>query len=483
MGRHDGVSLAGSSEPSPGTVGKLLLPEGGDSLGGHLLQRGFIINGVAFQLLHDAVMEGLVLDGLGIQIAVAFQRRAGIQAELLERVRHDESGQEAVERLFHAAIGVFRQVGQGFHHAEGDAGGNLDDQLAFLPAPLLRQGNGEFLLLFSGKHHGAPRMELLHAMHQHGEVHLHGVSGGAGRRLHGDGGGSLPDGGGPPVDDCLPLGGNVHFPHGGIVRICGEPLYGRSVSREKFQATVFQGNGNAGADGLVRPVADQGAEHHYVFFHKEARGLHADHEVLRGQEFRGSLPYLQSGGDGPGGGFPGGQVVRHLHRNGNVPFLIRPERAAPLDAVRKIGAQLNVRGTVLLHVCVSLSGCKGITFCAFFIRSHLLHDRNRCGGGDCRSFSQYAACGFSADSIITGSDSCGSKAVDGSFFPPQQIAVVTVEQGLEVGLVRAAVLLRSGGRHFFQAEKAGFVQAPPDGLGDVRNIGACDIFQSLVIDG
>lgn len=282
---------------------------------------------------------------------------------------------------------------------------------------------------------------------------------------------------------ACPWAGNVHFPHGGIVRICGEPLYGQSVSREKFQATVFQGNGNAGADGLVRPVADQGAEHHYVFFHKEARGLHADHEVLRGQEFRGSLPYLQSGGDGPGGGFPGGQVVRHLHRNGNVPFLIRPERAAPLDAVRKIGAQLNVRGTVLLHVCVSLSGCKGITFCAFFIRSHLLHGRNRCGGGDCRSFSQYAACGFSADSIITGSDSCGSKAVDGSFFPPQQIAVVTVEQGLEVGLVRAAVLLRSGGRHFFQAEKAGFVQAPPDGLGDVRNIGACDIFQSLVIDG
>ena len=55
-----------------------------------------------------------------------------------------------------------------------------------------------------------------------------------------------------------------------------------------------------GADILSRPVADQGAEHHDVFFHKEARGLHTDHEVLRGQEFRGSLPNLQSGGDDPG---------------------------------------------------------------------------------------------------------------------------------------------------------------------------------------
>ena len=81
---------------------------------------------------------------------------------------------------------------------------------------------------------------------------------------------------------------------------CGKPLHGRSVSREKFQAPVFQGNGNAGADILSRPVADQGAEHHDVFFHKEARGLHTDHEVLRGQEFRGSLPNLQSGGDDPG---------------------------------------------------------------------------------------------------------------------------------------------------------------------------------------
>ena len=61
-----------------------------------------------------------------------------------------------------------------------------------------------------------------------------------------------------------------------------------------------QGNGNAGADVFVRPVADQGAEHHDIFFHKEARGLHADHEVLCGQEFRGSLPHLQSGGDDPG---------------------------------------------------------------------------------------------------------------------------------------------------------------------------------------
>lgn len=90
-------------------------------------------------------MEGLVPDVPGIQAAMAFQRRSGIQAELLERVRHDEGGEEAVERLFHAAIGVFRQIGQGLHHAEGDAGGDLDDQFAFLPAPLLRQGNGKCL--------------------------------------------------------------------------------------------------------------------------------------------------------------------------------------------------------------------------------------------------------------------------------------------------------------------------------------------------
>ena len=300
MGRHDGISLFRPSEPSPGAVGELFFPEGGDSPGSHLFQRGFIINGVAFQFFHDAVMEGLVLDVPGIQAAMAFQRRSGIQAELLERVRHDEGGEEAVERLFHAAIGVFRQIGQGLHHAEGDAGGDLDDQFAFLPAPLLRQGNGKCLFLFSGEHCGAFRMELLHAVHQYGEVHLHGVSGRASRCFHGDGGGSLPDGGSPPVDDCLPLGRNVHFPHGGIIRICGKPLHGRIVSREKFQAPVFQGNGNAGADSLSRPVADQGAEHHDVFFHKEARGLHADHEVLRGQEFRGSLPNLQSGGDDPG---------------------------------------------------------------------------------------------------------------------------------------------------------------------------------------
>lgn len=177
MGRHDGVPFAGSSEPSPGAVGELFLPEGGDSPGGHLLQRGFIINGVAFQLLHDAVMEGLVPDVPGIQIAMACQRRSGIQAELLERVHDDESGQETVKRLFHAAVGVFRQIRQSFHHAEGDAGGDLDDQFAFLPAPLLRQGNGERLFLFSGEHCGAFRMELLHAVHQYGKVHLHGVSG------------------------------------------------------------------------------------------------------------------------------------------------------------------------------------------------------------------------------------------------------------------------------------------------------------------
>jgi len=141
-----------------------------------------------------------------------------------------------------------------------------------------------------------------------------------------------------------------------------------------------------------------------------------------------------------------------------------------------MGARLNMRGTVFLYVRISLSGCMGITFCAFLVRGHS-HDRS--GGGGCRSCSQYAACG----GINAGIEFCLRKAVDGSFGLSHHRAVISVEQGLEIGLVRTAVLLRSGSRHFFQAEEAGFVQAAPYGFGDFSNIGARDVFQSLVING
>ena len=135
-----------------------------------------------------------------------------------------------------------------------------------------------------------------------------------------------------------------------------------------------------------------------------------------------------------------------------------------------------MRGTVFLRVRISLSVCKGLAFCTFFVRGHG-HDRN--GGGGGRSCSQCAACG----SISTGIEHCLRKAVNGPFGLSRHRSVISVEQGLERGLARTAILLRAGSRHFFQAEEAGFVQSAPYGFGDVRNIGACDVFQSLVING
>jgi len=135
-----------------------------------------------------------------------------------------------------------------------------------------------------------------------------------------------------------------------------------------------------------------------------------------------------------------------------------------------------VRGTVFLGVRISLSVCKGLAFCTFFVRGHG-HDRN--GGGGGRSCSQCAACG----SISTGIEHCLRKAVNGPFGLSRHRSVISVEQGLERGLARTAILLRAGSRHFFQAEEAGFVQSAPYGFGYVRNIGACDVFQSLVING
>lgn len=176
--------------------------------------------------------------------------------------------------------------------------------------------------------------------------------------------GSLPAGRGPPVHGHLPLGGNGYFPYGGVVRSGSQSVQGGGIAGHQAQAVVFQGDGNAGLHVLVRPVADDGTEHDDVLFHEEAGRLHADHEVLRRQEFRGSLPYLQGGGDHPGSRLPRGQVVRHVHRNGDHSFFVRCERAAPLDAVRKVGAQLNRGGGILLSGCRLLSS-KGIRHSCF----------------------------------------------------------------------------------------------------------------------
>ena len=51
-----------------------------------------------------------------------------------------------------------------------------------------------------------------------------------------------------------------------------------------------------------------------------------------------------------------------IRDSGNVSFFIRFERAAPLDAVRKMGAQLNMRGTVFLLSLIHIFADQGGVF-------------------------------------------------------------------------------------------------------------------------
>ena len=99
----------------------------------------------------------------------------------------DDRGQEAVERLLRAAVGIIDQVGQGVDHRAGQRG-----RIADLEPRLLRAAASSGTLDVElargvlGPDDAGPRFHLQHAVDVAGELLLHGVRLFVGEGLHAD---------------------------------------------------------------------------------------------------------------------------------------------------------------------------------------------------------------------------------------------------------------------------------------------------------
>ena len=80
---------------------------------------------------------GGVADFLGVEVGALLLDRFEVELHSQQRLLRDDGGQEAVERLLGAAVGIIDEVGQGVDHRAGQRRRVADFEPRLLGAPLL----------------------------------------------------------------------------------------------------------------------------------------------------------------------------------------------------------------------------------------------------------------------------------------------------------------------------------------------------------
>ena len=203
-------------------------------------------------------------------------------------------GQEPVQGLLGAAVGIIGEVGQGVDQGAGQGGRVPHLEPRLLRLALGRDAEDDLGLLLIGPDRAGEGLHLEHAVHIGREGHLGRVRFFVGQRLHPDDGLAFVGDLHPPVDPVLRAGGDLD----GL---------GRLVQRLEHAAFELEHDLNR----LLRLelVVDVGREHDLVLLDEEPRRLEPDEQVLGGDDLGLALADPGSRAHGPGLDLPGGQAL------------------------------------------------------------------------------------------------------------------------------------------------------------------------------
>ena len=259
---------------------------------------------------------------LGVEVGVLLVDRLQVDAQVDQDLLGDDRGQEPVEGLLGAAVGIVGEIGQGVHQGAGQGG-----RVPHLEPRLLRLALGgdaedDLGLVLIGPDRAGEGFDLEHPVDIGRESHLRRVRLLVGDRLHADDGLALVRDLHPPVDPVLRAGVDFHGPRGVVHR-----LEHAALELEHDLDRLL---------GLEL-VVDVGREHDLILLDEEARGLKPDEQILGGDDLGLALADAGSRAHGPGLDLPGGQALgqRKIDLGGAVGG--RGEGRGPESGVGEVG--------------------------------------------------------------------------------------------------------------------------------------------------
>ena len=326
--------LAPAAEPAPAAVGALHAGQAADAVLHHLVEGGLVEDRlldpgggaahVAAGVGPVSGARGVVADLLRVEVGPLLLDFLEVQPHLQEDLLRDDRGQEAVERLLGAAVGIIRQVRQRVHHRAGERGRPADFEPRLLRPAFDGDADRDERALLLRPDDSGEALGLEHAVDVHEELHLHRVGFLVGERLHAD-------------DGLAGLGGldaPVHALLGG--RLDGDGLRERVVHRAEAVARKLERHADPFL--LLEEVMDVRGEDNFVLLDEEARGLEAQDEVLGSDNFGGGLADAGAGAHRPDARLPGGQVLRHLQLDLGESVPVGGQVAGPERGVSELGA-------------------------------------------------------------------------------------------------------------------------------------------------
>ncbi len=242
-------------------------------------------------------------------------------------------GQEAAHRLLRALVGEVGQVVQAIQHARGQARLQGDLQLAVLRGLL---GQVDHLQAALRRRHTRGGHHLRRLVADHGQLHAHRVL-------------QVPSHSG--VGDHHPAGLGIHLDElveaslaAGVKAQLGGPLGLLRIPGEEGRAFHRQGHVHL-SQGLVRGVADQGADLGPIPPGEETGQGRPDEEILGGDDLVAGVPHPGVVADGSDHQAPGGQVVRQGDGEAHLAQFIGDQVRLPVGHVREVAAQLQQAAT------------------------------------------------------------------------------------------------------------------------------------------
>ena len=247
-----------AAEPAPAAVGQLHLDQRGHPFAHHLVERFTLENRVAFESLPLLRALAVVADLLRIQIGAFVPDLLQIEVHLDQDLLRDHRGQEAVECLLGAAVGIVGQERQRIDHRAGQRGRIAHFQATLLHTTLRRHCDAHARARLVGAYGSRPRVHLEQPVDEARDFDFHGIRFFIGERLHPHHRQPFPADTHAPIDAPLAIGRH-------------HDLHRRLVQRLDLFAGQFQ----HGRHGLVRGqiVVDVGRQDGFILLHQESRRL------------------------------------------------------------------------------------------------------------------------------------------------------------------------------------------------------------------
>lgn len=251
---------------------------------------------------------GGVAELLGVEVGPLVADGFEVELHLQKDFLGDDGGQEAVEGLLGAAIGVARQVRQGVDHRPGEGRGEAGFEAGLVGPALGGDGEGDAAGVVVGAEGPGEGLGFEHAVDVDREGHLHGVRLFVGEGLHADDGLAFAGDFDAPVDSLLAVG----FQFERLRRIA-----------ERFESASFEFEDSLDRLRRSEIVMDVRREDDFVGFDEEPRSLQAKEQVLLRGDHGGGFADAAAAAEGPGPDFPAGEVLRHFEENFGETFGVR----------------------------------------------------------------------------------------------------------------------------------------------------------------